>query len=240
MPLELNVAGIGSRFLAIAIDTLIQIGVALFALLIGLLIGITGLTQSAPDLGNWYIGGLIVLAFLLLYGYYAIFEVLWNGQTPGKRIIGIRVIKDTGRPLTAGETIGRNLMRVVDQLPSFYGVGCICALCTKQHKRLGDLLVGAILVRESKLQDMQPVWHAAPQATDAMITTTGLTAADLALIDAFLSRRESLEGRIRRATASQILDRLKERLPEDADLRGTPESVLEALSVQMRSSGRLL
>ena len=83
-------------------------------------------------------------------------------------------------------------------------------------------------------------WHAAPQATDTPIITTGLNGADLALIDAFLSRRESLEGRVRRATASQILDRLKERLPEDADLRGTPESVLEALSVQMRSSGRLL
>jgi uncharacterized RDD family membrane protein YckC len=240
MPLQLEVAGIGSRFLAIAIDTMIQIAVGLAAVLVLFLIGAGRMAQIAPDFVNWYLGAMIVLAFLLLYGYYAIFEVLWNGQTPGKRIIGIRVVKDTGRPLTAGETIGRNLMRVVDQLPAFYGIGCICALCTKQHKRLGDLLVGAILVRENKLQNMQPVWHASQSASETPIVTTGLTAADLALIDAFLSRRESLDGRVRRVTATQILDRLKTRLPEDADLRGTPESVLEALSVQMRSSGRLL
>jgi hypothetical protein len=141
--------------------------------------------------------------------------------------------------LTTGETIGRNLMRIIDQLPALYGIGCISALCTKQHKRLGDLLVGAILVRESKLQDMQPVWHAPQTTSETMIVTSGLAASDLALIDAFLSRRHSLDERIRRTTATQILDRLKERLPADADLRGTPESILEALSVQMRSTGRM-
>lgn len=239
MPLHLNVAGIGSRFLALAIDTLIQIGIGLGGVLVLFFIGLADIASIVPGFVNWYLAFLGLLSFLLLYGYYAIYEVLWNGQTPGKRIIGIRVIKNTGRPLTAGETIGRNLMRIIDQLPAFYGIGCVSALCTKQHQRLGDLLVGAILVRENKLQDMQPVWHAPQTASDSVIVTTGLTTADLALIDAFLSRRASLDDRVRRTTATQILDRLKERLPADADLRGTPESILESLSVQMRSSGRM-
>ena len=57
---------------------------------------------------------MIFVIFVLFYGYYAIFEAVWNGQTPGKRLARIRVIKDSGRPITPAESVGRNLMRIVD------------------------------------------------------------------------------------------------------------------------------
>ena len=107
-------AGIGSRFLAIAVDTLIQIGIGLVALIVVGLLGTVGVLSAIRQSSVWLVAGLVILIFLLMYGYFAVFEIIWNGQTPGKRIAGIRVVKDSGRPLTAAETIGRNLLRIVD------------------------------------------------------------------------------------------------------------------------------
>ena len=115
-PLEFAIAGIGSRFLAMMIDTLIQIA-------IGVVIGVGGgLLLSLLKIGGelsslWIIAIMIVFFLVLLYGYFAIFEAIWNGQTPGKRKMGIRVIKDSGRPITPAESVARNLLRLVDQLP---------------------------------------------------------------------------------------------------------------------------
>src|SRR5580658_8826695 len=134
--LEFAVAGIGSRFLALAIDTLIQIGLGLVVLLVVFLSRTAGAFINLS--GQWGVALLIAAVFLLIYGYFACFEILWNGQTPGKRIIGLRVVKNSGRPLTPAETIGRNLMRIVDQLPVFYAVGVIAALINSENKRLGD------------------------------------------------------------------------------------------------------
>jgi uncharacterized RDD family membrane protein YckC len=237
MQLALEMAGIGSRFLAIALDTLIEAGV-MFVLFITLaLIGGT-LVSFSSDLGPWFVGGLIFVFFLLNYGYFAIFEVIWNGQTPGKRMIGIRVIKDTGRPLTPGETIARNLMRIVDSLPTLYGVGVVTAALNSQNRRLGDMLVGAIVVREASLQDWKPSWEA-PASTPAMSAVQGQTISleDLRLIDTFLARRHTLELAVRQRTAEQILRRLNIEIPADRSLTGPTESILEALSYQKRSSG---
>lgn len=236
MSLRMDVAGIGSRFLALAVDTLIQALVVLVSMLVLFFLGISGALVGAGR--NWVLAIYGFGAFLLFYGYYAIYEILWNGQTPGKRYVGIRVIKESGRPLSSGEHIGRNLMRVIDQLPFFYAVGISVALFNSQHKRLGDLLVGAILVRETDL--IQPlIYQPREISTDALLSTSGLTPADLALIETFLARRDSLDGPVRRTTASKILNQLRPKLPEDANVTGTDEAILETLSYQIRSSGRL-
>src|ERR1700728_4001591 len=118
--LDFAVAGIGSRFLALAIDSLIQIAVVVLAVIALAVVGTTRLLALRGQSLVWLLAVIGVLFFLLFFGYFAIFEILWNGQTPGKRMIGIRVVKDSGRPLTAAESIGRNLLRIVDQLPGFY------------------------------------------------------------------------------------------------------------------------
>ena len=89
-------AGVGSRFLALAIDTLIQIAVALAAILTFAVLAATGIVSGIGRSSVWAIAAVSFIFFLLFFGYFALFEIFWNGQTPGKRMIGIRV------PLTAG------------------------------------------------------------------------------------------------------------------------------------------
>jgi len=95
IPLEFALAGIGSRFLALALDTLIQAAAA--ALLLVLAIAVAPAALAWPQAGVWAAAILVFLLFLIQFGYFAFFEALWSGQTPGKRALHLRVIKATGR-----------------------------------------------------------------------------------------------------------------------------------------------
>jgi len=240
MSLDLPMAGIGSRFLAIAVDTLIQIGIGLVALIVVGLLGVTGALSGIQQGSVWLVAGLVLVIFLLMYGYFAIFEIIWNGQTPGKRIAGIRVVKDSGRPLTAAETIGRNLFRIVDNLPGFYAVGVLVALLNAKNKRIGDFIAGSIVVREASLSELKPVWQT-PGETVALsgppLGGARLSIEDLGLIDTFLNRRHNLAPEVRSRMAHQILNRLKPKLllPDDDNL--SVESILESLAYERRSTG---
>ena len=135
---DFAIAGIGSRFLAIAYDTLLQILVGVVAGILWVFI-VPGMSTVLP-LSSMWLGAIFLLFYFLLYfAYYPFFEILWNGQTPGKRKEGIRVIKDSGRPLTPAETIGRNLLRIVDWMPFLYGVGMTTAFLNKRNQRLGEI-----------------------------------------------------------------------------------------------------
>ena len=124
--IEFPLAGIGSRFLALLVDMLIQFAVvvALVLMFVGIGYSARGAFGSLPRSdGPWIAAVLIFLAFVLMYGYFILFEAIWNGQTPGKRLTHIRVIKDTGQPITAIDAVARNLMRIIDQMPFAYGIG---------------------------------------------------------------------------------------------------------------------
>jgi uncharacterized RDD family membrane protein YckC len=237
--LDFAVAGIGSRFLALAIDVLIQFAVG-FVLGLAAMFGIGRIVAYFPQLGMWTAAVLMLFYFFLYFGYYAFFEILWSGQTPGKRRVGIRVIKDSGRPLTPAESIGRNLMRIVDWLPIFYAIGIACAFLTKGNKRLGDLVVGSIVVRETSLLDLKPVWE--PASAAAVPGLTGpfgarrLTAEELALIESFLNRRSALEPYVRFRMADEILRRIQTKLTLPSDTSISSEKILEALSYECRST----
>jgi uncharacterized RDD family membrane protein YckC len=240
MSLDLPMAGIGSRFLAIAVDTLIQFGVGLVALIVVGFLGAFYLLPGMQQSSVWLVAGLVIVVFLLMYGYFAIFEIIWNGQTPGKRIAGIRVVKDSGRPLTAAETIGRNLLRIVDQLPGFYAIGVLVALLNAKNKRIGDFIAGSIVVREASLSELKPVWQtpdSAAQRSAAPLGGAKLSIEDLSLIDTFLNRRHNLAPDVRSRMAHQILDRLKPKLLLPGDENSTAESILESLAYERRSTG---
>lgn len=226
-------AGVGSRALALSIDTLIQGGAFLVFFLLGVIT--SGLWTAARAAGIWFTAGLIIAAFLLYYGYFALFEIFWNGQTPGKRQAGIRVIKDTGRRLTPLETIARNLLRIIDQLPGFYAVGILVSLLNKQNKRVGDLVVGAIVVRESPASELRPIWHEdKPQRQrPAPLGAERLTDDDVILIESFLQRRYELDPGTRSRMASEIFRRVEGKLTVSADERPGVEHLLEA-AVQER------
>src|SRR5467141_3307131 len=187
--LEFEIAGIGSRFLALALDTLIQIllGIGLLVIMVIAGVALPGWAKT----GVWFVALIVLAYFVLYFGYFAIFEIIWNGQTPGKKREGLRVIKDSRRPITPSEAVGRNRMRIVDQLPAFYAIGIGSVLLSRHNKRLGDFVAGTIVVHEKSLADAKPVWQS-PQARQAAPATTygseRLTPEEFALIEAFLSR----------------------------------------------------
>jgi uncharacterized RDD family membrane protein YckC len=140
IPLEFPLAGIGSRFLALALDTLIQFAAGVVLGIVALAVGLT--SSKLPTHGAWTLALMVFLGFLLQSGYFAFFEAIWNGQTPGKRMTHLRVIQDSGRPITVYEAVARNLLRVIDSIPGLYGVGIISALLSAKSKRLGDYVAG--------------------------------------------------------------------------------------------------
>jgi uncharacterized RDD family membrane protein YckC len=233
MPLEFAIAGIGSRFLAMAIDTLIQVA---FGVVVFIAVIIANVVWPQPGSRLWIAGAAIALLFLLTFAYFAIFEIWWNGQTPGKRKAGIRVIKDSGRPLTVAETIGRNLLRIVDQLPVFYALGVLIAFLNSRNKRLGDFIAGSIVIRETPLADLKPEWQNARTAPPPLSPLVSpLSAEDLDLIDAFLNRRSHLTADVRSRIAEEIFERIRPKLPAQDGLQVpglTTESVLEWLVSQ--------
>ena len=238
-PLEFAIAGIGSRFLAMAIDTLIQFAVGLT---VGVLAAVllTALSGFHMPSSIWVIAALILIVFLLLYGYFAIFEAIWNGQTPGKRSMGIRVIKDSGRPITPAESVARNLLRIVDQLPTLYAVGIVSILASKQNKRLGDFVAGTIVVRENSLEQARPVWQESPLVSGVTYGSERLTADEFALVEAFLNRRNELDPYVRYQMATQIAAKIQPKLTVPASELPSAEKLLEAVAYERRAAGRYL
>jgi uncharacterized RDD family membrane protein YckC len=153
-------AGMMSRFLALLIDTFVSIvlTVVLFFLVVlfqmfltaaGAMVGGAGLARELTGVG---FAAQFVVWFLVDWGYMVLLEVAWNGQTIGKRVMGLRVIQDSGVRLGVYPALLRNLVRPVDKLPALYLVGGVTALFSDAHQRLGDLLAGTIVVRERRLR----------------------------------------------------------------------------------------
>src|ERR1043165_2550573 len=127
VPLHFALASIGNRFLACAIDHTIQLLVLLVVALSGLIVANFASwgdwIASAP---KWVFAAMIVVVFLILAGYFAFFEWIWSGQTPGKRWMKLRVLREDGRPITFWEASVRNLLRTLDMMPvPFYSIGLI-------------------------------------------------------------------------------------------------------------------
>jgi uncharacterized RDD family membrane protein YckC len=231
--LEFPLAGIGSRALALAIDSLLQIAAALALILLAAIISYMGFV---PQLGKQYLYMILIFAaFLMEFGYFAIFEAVWNGQTPGKRWTGLRVITDSGRPLGAQGAILRNLMRIVDALPSLYAIGIITCLLSRESKRVGDYVAGTVVIHEKALPAGSSPWKAPPVNLLAAPVTRALTPAELQLVETFLERRLSLQEEVRRSMARQITDRLTQGHPDTPEPIQDPEKYLEALAEQSRN-----
>ncbi len=239
--LEYALAGIGSRLLALIIDTLIQAsaGVVLFTMLAAASAFLRG---RAAFLGNWAVAIVILFLFLLNFGYFALFEALWQGQTPGKRLMRLRVMKDDGRPIGPLEAVARNLMRLVDQLPFLYGVAIVSVILSKQMKRLGDYVAGTVVVREepARIPAMVP---AAAVATDPALANwqynaAAMTIDEYRLIETFIDRREQLDPDLRWRMATDISRRILEKLGATSPIPGNPEAVLNKLASDFRTRGR--
>lgn len=206
-----EVAGIGSRFIGAIIDTLIlTLSLFLLNLLVGFLLelvdggGILAMMGLDSEL-SWAAGLIlaiyVLLNFLLFMGYYVIFELVWNGQTVGKRVAKVRVVRLNGNAAGFLEIVIRNLLRLVDFLPAAYGVGLLVMFFNRHARRLGDFAAGTIVIRdqgEVSLNALGQMRHSGPEPDDQQIEAwrlrfpqlRTLTPGDYELIQATLRRHD--------------------------------------------------
>ena len=231
--LEFPLAGIGSRSLALAIDSALQGGAIVVVALFAFLLSLAGFL---PEGGRQWTYALLILAgFLLEFGYYAFFEAIWNGQTPGKRWTHLRVLKDSGRPISAQDAILRNLLRIVDSLPTLYAIGIVTSLISKQNKRLGDYLAGTVVVHEKPMPSAQLTWETSSTSLIAGAPPRTLTAAELQLVEAFLERRSTISDDVRRSMAHQIVAKVNNGNAASPESLQDPEKYLEYLAEHGRN-----
>jgi uncharacterized RDD family membrane protein YckC len=228
-----ELAGIGSRFLAVALDMLCQFAV-LFAIFWGLILIATHAPHTPPpprsdDRLSESIGVAIVVAvvFLIFFGYFIAFEAFWHGQTPGKKLVGLRVVRDGGYPIDLGASAIRNIIRIGEFAAGFYAVSAVAALCSRENKRLGDMAAGTIVVRDARAATLAAVRENA--GTENAPRPVLLTKAEHDVIDRFASRRAALEPHVRAAIAARIAGQIRPRVSYDLQ-RLSDEELIEKLS----------
>ncbi len=252
VPLAFALASIGNRFLAVAIDHFIQyftIFIVAWAL-----IGLSGFdaygaeskaSEIFQEMPKWTLAILIVVVFLIFAGYFIVFEWLWNGQTPGKRLLKLRVIREDGRPITFWEALARNLLRIFDAVPGFvvpiYSVGLITIFLSGRDQRIGDIFAGTVVVRE-RLDEAptfaetfsNPVSDAAfrrvQKQTNFQADINSITEGEIEVAESFLRRRWDLTDCQRLWMAWRVALPIMYKLKPSYDLQNfTYEGFLEEL-----------
>lgn len=145
VPIRLVPAGLGSRFLALLTDFVISTALAAMAAYLLTLIPF-GVGQALS----------ITVVFLIKWGYHVYFEVRREGRSPGKRMTRLRVVDGRGLPITFEQSLLRNIVRVLDFLPVFHGVGGVTCLLDPDRRRLGDLAADTLVIRETQPGEYRP------------------------------------------------------------------------------------
>jgi uncharacterized RDD family membrane protein YckC len=197
--LALPLGGLGSRFMALLLDSLIQGAIVLAAVLLG--------NALFGDLGAQIaLAGAALFAYVI---YDVSFEVLGGGRTPGKRAVGLRVVRDGGGPVGLRASLIRNVIRLFEAV-LFYLPALVSILVTRANQRLGDLAAGTLVIREPKAGAAPaPTAAAIAPAAFASWDATGVGEAEVTAVRAFLERRESLRPAARRQLAGQLASRLR-------------------------------
>lgn len=215
--LDLPLASAGSRALAQILDflvlSIVQGGVAAVAAGVWFGLGI----EAGSTTSGWFLAVMVLLLFCVQWGWFAAWELAWEGQTPGKRALGLRVIADDGSAAGTMAIVLRNLLRTVDFLPSGYCIGLVVMLLHPQNKRLGDLAGGTVVVaegrRRTELRRHLPA---------------GLDASEVVLLERWFAQLDTLNPERRGMLAGKLLARLGRVRPEL--VRGLPEDPVAALA----------
>ena len=243
-------AGIGSRFIAVLIDTAIWLaGLVVLWLILFLLL--PGIVQFSKLSAQWAVAIYAFLLFLLNWGYFTLFEAFGNGRTPGKRIAHIRVIQSSGRAIGLFESMARNLIRYIDQFPGCYVVGVIAIFATRRHQRLGDLAAGTLVVRD-RLQETPALGIAGRTFTANIFPSTSpipeshagislpqdgiarLSAQDLEVLEGFFSRRLDMPASTREMLARRIAGAIQAKSGLEPPTGESIEGFLEITARQLR------
>ena len=205
VPLHFALASIGNRFIACAIDHGIQgLALGLIGITAAILASFSFIEETLSSAPKWVYAVMILLLFLVFAGYFAFFEWIWNGQTPGKRWLKLRVIREDGRPITFWEAAVRNLLRSFDMMPMpFYSIGLISVFSTTRDQRIGDMVAGTVVVREREAEApafsqvfaapvSDPALRRSFKPVDFQASLSSLTEAEIQVVETFLRRRWDL------------------------------------------------
>ncbi|HMO56488.1 MAG TPA: RDD family protein [Roseiflexaceae bacterium] len=231
-----EIGGIGSRLLAALVDSL------LIGILLVFVSYLTGMISDALAVFESVVLAIgAIVSFLIFWGYYLLFEMLWSGQSPGKRLIGLRTVREGGHPITFSGSAIRNFIRIIDFLPFLYGVGVVVMFIDTRARRLGDLAGGTLVVKERRgvtlEQLLAGIRRLPSRAADApqIATIELLDDNDYLLISDFLARRREFDPALRRELAARIADELQRRL---AIAPGNPEALIEYVAAAYLANRR--
>jgi len=231
--LRYDLAGGGNRGFAALVDfilaTLIFVG-ALF--LFSTLADAVGFESASP-----YFGIGVLLTFAVAWSYFILLEWLGNGQTIGKRIFGLRVIAEDGAPAGFTAVLVRNLLRMVDFLPGFYGFGLLAIVVSSRSQRLGDLAAGTFVVRAPRPQlDYFSLRTVTPLGAGAHVETRVLPGEAQRLVREFVAREAKLAPDHRARLAGQLAERLRP-YARDVDPGLGDVELIRAIARSLRASG---
>ena len=231
-------AGLGTRSTAFALDTTFRFLVVLFIFLaVSLLahwlptLDPTGVFAALPK--TWLLA-LAVLAYGIVdLGYFLVFEALWSGQTPGKRLQKLRVIKVNGQPIGWLESSIRNILRAVDILLGFYPLGLLVMFLSSRSQRIGDYAAGTVVIVErrrkvpmdgTRLRSLAKV-----NLPELELHISSLQPKQYQIIRSFLQRREAMDNSHRRELARTLVQRLMKKWPIPARPDISDEDFLEEI-----------
>ena len=252
VPLHFALASIGNRFLACAIDHALQ-AIAIILMVIGftLIANYSSFGEQVTAAPKWVQAILIVVVFLIFSSYFAFFEWIWNGQTPGKRWLKLRVIREDGRPVTFWEAAVRNLVRTLDMMPApFYSIGLISVFVSESDQRVGDMVAGTVVVREREAEApafaqvfaspvSDPALRRSFKPVDFVAELDALTESEIQVVETFLRRRWDLVDMARQWMAWRVSLPLLYKLRPRYDLATfTYEGFLEELLHRYRARHR--
>jgi uncharacterized RDD family membrane protein YckC len=243
--LEFTLAGIGNRAYALLIDY-IFLGLILIVFIVGVLIFNSGLQTiqilvgSTARLELWLIAVQLLIGFFIYVGYFVFYETVWSGQTPGKRYVKIRVIRDDGRPVRLQQSTLRALLRPFDDL---FFIGVFFIVFNQREKRLGDLVGGTLVIQEE-----QPLTTAALKVSTSAQSLankllieadiSSLLPEDFAVIREYLQRRDGMIPNARNELSKQLATQVKEiigweKMPNKVDANVFLEAVYQAYQQQV-------
>jgi len=219
--LELVLAGVGSRSLALLVDLIIEFAlIFLFA-------------AVASTFGDGGVAVAAVGTFMVLLGYHIVFEAFNDGRTLGKMWLGIAAVSIDGTPLTFFQSVVRNVVRFIDLLPGTYLVGLIAVLTTAKNQRVGDLAADTLVVRRPRHRATVPMVtlgaSPVPVGNTANWDTGAVTADEVAAIVSFLGRRATLDPGARHQIAATLAHQIQPKVA-GVPLDGGPEAFLERIA----------
>jgi uncharacterized RDD family membrane protein YckC len=230
--LRYDLAGAGNRGFAAVLDFVIASLITFTAFVV---FGIASEVNYAQI--NAFLGATLLITLVLVWAYFILLEWLWNGQTIGKRAFGLRVITEDGSPATFTAVLVRNLIRLVDFLPAFYGLGVFVIVLSAKSQRLGDIAAGTYVVRAPRPRvDWLSLRTVSPLGDGRAAHTRRLPGEAQRLVREFVAREATLAPTDRARVAATIAGRLRAYALDDVGGLGDVE-LIHAVARSLRETG---